>query len=274
MTGEDVGKVTAVGLDGARAFLDALARAPARVLLLDFDGTLAPFHVERDRAVPYAGVREAVHALAASGHTRVVVVSGRSLETLRPLLGVEPPPELWGTHGWERLEPGRPAALRPLQERAARALGDAERVSPLAGIPDRVERKPASVAVHVRGLPPAEAERVLAGTRAAWAPLAASSGLEVHAFDGGLELRVSGWHKGDAVRAVLEDAPPGTAAAYLGDDATDEDAFAALNELERRGRIAALPVLVRPERRPTAARLWLRPPEELLAFLERWAALT
>ena len=29
-----------------------------RLLLLDYDGTLAPFVPERDRAVPYPGVRE------------------------------------------------------------------------------------------------------------------------------------------------------------------------------------------------------------------------
>ena len=49
--------------DGSAAlerFFERLPGAPARVLLLDYDGTLAPFRVERDEAVPYAGVREAV----------------------------------------------------------------------------------------------------------------------------------------------------------------------------------------------------------------------
>jgi trehalose 6-phosphate synthase/trehalose 6-phosphate phosphatase len=32
----------------------------------------------------------------------------------------------------------------------------------------------------------------------------------------------------------------------------------------------ALAILVRPEQRPTAAEVWLRPPEELAAFLQRW----
>jgi trehalose-6-phosphatase len=56
-----------------------------------------------------------------------------------------------------------------------------------------------------------------------------------------------------------------TAAAYLGDDATDEDAFKAI-----RGR--GIGVLVRPQFRATAADFWLKPPEELLEFLERWHA--
>ena len=72
------------------------------------------------------------------------------------------------------------------------------------------------------------------------------------------------WDKGSAVRTLLAELAPGAAIAYLGDDLTDEDAFHAIGD---RG----LRVLVRPEQRPSAADIWLRPPEELLAFLGRWA---
>jgi trehalose-6-phosphatase len=53
--------------------------------------------------------------------------------------------------------------------------------------------------------------------------------------------------------------------AYLGDDLTDEDAFAAVGD---RG----LSFLVRGEARASNARYWLRPPEELLEFLDGWLA--
>ena len=52
-------------------------------------------------------------------------------------------------------------------------------------------------------------------------------------------------------------------AAYLGDDSTDEHAFEAMNG-------HGLSVLVRPRYRPTAAQLWLRPPDEVLDLLEQW----
>jgi len=55
----------------------------------------------------------------------------------------------------------------------------------------------------------------------------------------------------------------GGAAAYLGDDMTDEDAFRAIS-----GR--GLGVLVSPDLRETAADVWLIPPGELTWFLERW----
>jgi trehalose-6-phosphatase len=56
---------------------------------------------------------------------------------------------------------------------------------------------------------------------------------------------------------------PTATAAYLGDDTTDEDAFAVL-----RGR--GLTMLVRAEQRPSQAEYWLRPPQDLLAFLDAW----
>jgi trehalose-6-phosphatase len=39
-------------------FWQQLQTAPQKVLLLDYDGTLAPFHLERNKAFPYPGVRE------------------------------------------------------------------------------------------------------------------------------------------------------------------------------------------------------------------------
>ena len=72
-----------------------------------------------------------------------------------------------------------------------------------------------------------------------------------------------GRDKGDAVRTILDEIGPEVPVAYLGDDWTDERAFLALGT---RG----LSVLVRPEWRTTAAAVWIRPPEDLQKFLERW----
>ena len=41
-------------------FFDCLKKSQSRILLLDYDGTLAPFRVERDKALPYPGVAEAL----------------------------------------------------------------------------------------------------------------------------------------------------------------------------------------------------------------------
>ena len=68
---------------------------------------------------------------------------------------------------------------------------------------------------------------------------------------------------GTAVKQILSQESAARPVAYLGDDLTDEDAFAALGN---RG----YSVLVRTEVRESAARFWLRPPEELLEFLDAW----
>ena len=108
----------------------------------------------------------------------------------------------------------------------------------------------------------------MARVRELWFPFIRGGGLEIFPFDGGLELRAPGRSKGDAVSELIGGAPgaPGTPVAYLGDDGTDEDAFRVLGELDEGG----LSVLVRSAWRPTLARVWLRPPGELMEFLSRW----
>jgi trehalose-phosphatase len=128
---------------------------------------------------------------------------------------------------------------------------------------ERVERKPVGVAVHVRGLDAPQAEEILDALRGPWKRLVELHPLAIIEFDGGLELSAGMRRKGDVVQRIVRELEPPYAAAFLGDDETDEDAFRAM-----KGRGAS--ILVRPELRPTAADLWLRPPDELLGFLERW----
>jgi trehalose 6-phosphate phosphatase len=250
------------GFDLERFFAD-LGRAERRALLLDYDGTLAPFHARRDQAFPYHGVRELLGAIQRAGHTRLVVISGRALADLAPLLGLDPPPELWGSHGWERQLPGGARQLAALEPAAARGLDQALALALARGLAERCERKPTSVALHWRGLPAPAGQELRVWAQRNWAPLAGTAGLAMHGFDGGIELRAPGRDKGHAVRTILDELGEGAVVAYLGDDLTDEDAFAAV-----KGR--GLAALVRAETRPTAADIHLRPPDELLAFVRRW----
>jgi trehalose-phosphatase len=63
-----------------------------RALLLDYDGTLAPFQIDPARAEPYPGVREAIATILAAGHTRLAIVTGRAIRDLVPLLRLDPLP--------------------------------------------------------------------------------------------------------------------------------------------------------------------------------------
>jgi len=251
------------------AFFDRFAGNADRLLLLDYDGTLAPFRVNRFTSRPWAGVRELLAGIQRQGRTRMAVITGRPAGEIAPMLGLDPPLEVWGLHGAERLCPdGRreleqaPAATQAKLEELRELL----RHDSLGGL---FEDKANGVVMHWRGDSRRKAEQIEARTRALFEPLARMEGLALLEFDAGVELRV-GRNKGGAVEAILaEEAAAGfgdSPAAYLGDDLSDEAAFWAVNRVGPRG----LSVLVRRKWRETAAQAWLRPPGELLGFLERW----
>jgi trehalose-phosphatase len=180
------------------------------------------------------------------------------------LLSLQRSPEIWGAHGWERMSADGAARVQETAEDMRQALSSAEASAEgFRRVGARIECKPASVALHWRGLPAIKIAQLREQVKSAWEPFVAGGLLELIAFDGGFELRVRGTNKEHAVRTVLAESGAACVAAYFGDDITDEDAFRAI-----KGR--GLAVLVRSERRETLADLWLRPPRELIAFLRHW----
>jgi trehalose-phosphatase len=245
-----------------RLFFDRLRQARSRVLLLDYDGTLAPFTPDRSRAFPYSEIPELVSQIMRC-HTRVVLISGRAATELVFLSGIHPHPEIWGSHGIERLYPDDAYEVDAPPPEQGSGLQLAIQSLGAAGLGPRMETKPSGVAVHWRGLPPDEKAIIENKVKTVCASTVKDYGLQLLPFDGGLELRAPGKNKGDAVTAILAEAGPEPVAAYLGDDHTDENAFRAI-----KGR--GLAILIRPEPRPTMADIWLRPPEELVQFLRDW----
>jgi trehalose 6-phosphate synthase/trehalose 6-phosphate phosphatase len=253
-------------------FFGGLASAPVALLMLDYDGTLAPFTTDRLQAVPYPGVKARLEMLLALPRTRLVLISGRKAQELRDLLTLSQPIEIWGSHGREHLYLDGTYEMDALTPYEQSGLLRVQQALEQEFNADVIEVKPNSVAVHWRRAlngsgddPRAIREKM----EQLYADLPAGNShdgiLKLLAFDGGLELRAGTVNKGHAVTRIMEQFPPGTPAAFLGDDTTDEDAFAVLRE-------GALAVLVRPERRPTLARAWLRPPDDLLHFLDAWIA--
>lgn len=249
----------ASGLSSERA--RAIAAAPSRLLLLDYDGTLAPFRVERMVAIPYDGVREAVSKILARGF-HVAVISGRLAREVVELLGVYPPPEVVGCHGWERLSAEGSIARLPLSARQSEGLARAEYILANEGWRNRIEIKHGSLALHWRGASEAEQREIEFVGERAMGSLAGKE-LALKQFDGGLELRALGEDKGSAVRRILAERET-RLPVYLGDDLTDEDAFRAA------AAAGGFGCLVRNEWRETGAGEWLKPPEELLEFLNFW----
>jgi trehalose 6-phosphate phosphatase len=247
-------------------FLEDLAQSSTGTLLLDYDGTLAPFQVDRDRAFPYPGVSALLQDIMDAGRTRVVLITGRRAPDVVPLLGFVPHPEIWGAYGLQRLKPDGTCETAVVSELVEEALVAAAQWLNELGFSNLAEIKPGSVAVHWRGLEDSVATRIRGTVLLGWLPIADRARMTLQEFDGGVEIVVSGANKGDAVRELVAELDPAVPVAYLGDDQPDEEAFSVL---KNRG----LCVLVRPEWRETAADVWLRPPQELVRFLFQWLAV-
>jgi trehalose 6-phosphate phosphatase len=244
-------------------FLEGLPRAGARALLLDYDGTLAPFTLDPASALPYPGVADALRRIQQETDTRLVIVTGRHASDIPRLMGWSGI-EIWGCHGLERIKADGSSNITRIDARLLSAIETAHELIAWEGLSELEERKTASVAVHWRGREDLS-EEIMRKMRHVWSMLPDRSALRFAPFDGGIEIRVAKIDKGDVVRTIFRELGADVAMAYLGDDVTDEDAFGALM---RRG----LSILIRDEVRPTLADAWIQPPQGLLAFLRSWTS--
>lgn len=197
------------------------------LVALDFDGTLAPLVDRPEDARATDRGRTAMERLVALPDTRVAIVSGRALASLGE---VASPPEgtlLSGSHGVElQLDAGvvhidlldvERAALAQLTDLVERIAADA---------PDAwVEHKPAGVALHTRRLAPNAGVALQQAAREQ--VLAALPGLTVRSGKSVIEFAVRSSDKGESLTRLRQHVGA-SAVVYLGDDVTDEDAFAAL----------------------------------------------
>ncbi|MYM20656.1 trehalose-phosphatase [Brevibacterium sp. 5221] len=224
--------------------LRALAHAPSLLIALDFDGVLAPLQDDPATSAPLPESARAVRRLAALPGTFVGYISGRPLEVLRELSQAPAPAVFVGSHGAEEdfsalgaADPGTadrgagPDTADPLApdagERRTLARLDAAFADISGDVDDDgfwMESKPLGRAFHTRDARPGAARAV--GERLDEVAAAVPEARVVRGKDV-YEFTTRHVTKGDGLRAML--ARTGAAAAlYVGDDVTDEDAFAVL----------------------------------------------
>jgi trehalose-phosphatase len=204
-------------LEGARVYL-----------LLDYDGTLAPISPTPETAVLPAAAKAALERLALDERRRVAVVSGRSLQDVRAMTGIDGIAYV-GNHGREIMLPcGRPDdGLEAARESAPDDLKRALRESLVGFRGVRFEDKGISFAVHYRLVEDAQAPELLRE----FDKIVRDYGhIEVRTGKMVREVRPRGpWNKGTAVRRLLDleraDYEGPMIPLYIGDDETDEDAF-------------------------------------------------
>lgn len=217
--------------DHLPAILERVESAEALLLLLDFDGTLAPIAPTPEEAALPANTREILEELAAINDVDIAVITGRSITDARGKLGV-PGLIYAGNHGLEIRGPGgldyvqpEAGAMRPELHSVTVALAAA-----LAGVDGvLVEDKDLTASVHYRLVSEADRDLVIRAVEQAVqrhdGRLRLTRGRKV------LEIRpLVEWNKGAAAAWLRDRMNPQALPVCIGDDTTDEDAFRLLPE--------------------------------------------
>ncbi|MHB8868672.1 MAG: trehalose-phosphatase [Thermoleophilia bacterium] len=195
-------------------------------LFFDVDGVLAPIVARPEQARVPASVRRALGDLV--GRYRLVaLVSGRALDDAARMVDLDGVVVV-GDHGRE-LRDGRGVTHRIVSEERCVLEGVAAELiadETLARAGVRVELKPASIALHVRGA----SDEAAALAAAAAAATVAGPELVLHRGRAVVDLKLPGVDKGTAVTGLVEEYGL-EAALYVGDDRTDVDAMRALRLL-------------------------------------------
>lgn len=210
------------------ALESALAESAGLLVCLDFDGTLTPIaETPTEPRITEANFH-AIRTLSADPRARVAIISGRAIADLQPRVGI---PDLVyaGNHGLEFARPGGTdihpdaAKLEPAIQRVCSALN-----GQLAAVPGViVENKGLTLTVHYRQVPEHRQSAVRRVVDAVTEP--ESDQLRVVPGKASIEIRPAvDWDKGDTVAALMAELPANWRTLYIGDDTTDEDAFAVL----------------------------------------------
>lgn len=232
------------------------------LLFLDYDGTLTPITPSPERAKLSASTRSLLRKLSCHSRMTVVLISGRALDELRRLVGLRKPIYV-GNHGLEVWREGRRTGfIAPTSFREAVTSSRSRLAGLVTDIPGVIlEDKGLSLSLHYRKVPQNQVAHLKAVFRREVLPLIHSAGLTVLHGKKVFEVRPGhNWTKGHIVLwLVKQTRRRSLLPIYIGDDRTDEDAFAAL----RGGitiRVGAL--------RRSKAHYYVRDIKEVLVFLQ------
>lgn len=200
------------------------------LLLFDFDGTLSPIVRHPTLARLPTKSRDRLGRLARMANTYVGIVSGRALKDLQRLVSL--PNLLYvGNHGLEVANRGwsfthpiaesRRALLRRLIPKLRKALASIRGAW--------VEDKGLSLSLHYRSVSTQSREKFFRVVEECLFPARRQGPLRVRKGKCVIEVCPDPrWNKGTAIQWLRKVMPKDARVLYIGDDATDEDAFRVL----------------------------------------------
>ncbi len=228
------------------------------MLFLDLDGTLISLGNRLEQVKLGLPISTTLRRLASHRDMTLYIISGRPLADLKeivPVAGVR----LLGVHGWDRGKRHFMTAEKKILQNAKRLLKQQLPRSPGLWLQD----KDLGLALHFRGA----TAKVMQTSRRVIMRVLDSLKPQVCLLEGKgiwelLPRQIKG--KGPAVRGLLAKSANRVLPIFVGDDTTDESAFAVVR--------GGLSIHVG-RKRKTKARFRLRNPEEVGQFLERLESL-
>ena len=201
---------------------------PAWAWFLDVDGTLAELAPSPALARVDEEMRACVDRLRVASGGAVALVSGRPIAGVDAMLGASDL-VVAGLHGLERRDADGVLWRTPID--ADSLQGARDRIATIVATHPALllEDKQTTIALHYRAAPSLAsfAHRAMREARQV-----AGDGFTLQRGKYVVELKPTGQDKGTAVATILRERPfRGRVPVYLGDDATDEHAFAVVNAL-------------------------------------------
>lgn len=209
--------------DELRLALDEFCARDRVLIASDYDGCIAPIQPRPDMAFPNPASLSALVDCSALPGTLTAMVSGRARADLIKMSGAASPIVVVGSHGAEFESGFDEPPTDQQQALLTRIVGEFRSIAArFEGT--GVETKPASTTLHVRN---ASSDDAAAALELAEAGPARWPGVHATAGKAVIELAVIETSKGVALDR-LRDSFGAAAVLYLGDDVTDEKAFAHL----------------------------------------------
>jgi len=231
------------------------------VVFFDYDGTLTPIVPHPKDAILSEAMKNTLIKL--SNQCTLAVISGRGLNDIKSLVGIKGI-HYAGSHGYEIEGPSIKMEYEPALEFVAifDAL-DKELIKQLESVEGVfIERKKFSIALHYRNVSQKEVhlvEKAVDEALKKHPKLRKTYGKKVYELQPDLD-----WNKGEALEWIIDALhieKQGSKIFFLGDDITDEDAFASI-------KTYGIGILVEADERDTGAQYKLDNVAQTFRFLE------
>jgi len=251
--------------------LEHIQKAEHVLLLIDFDGTLAPIVEKPELAELPKKTRALIHELAARSNFIIGIISGRALEDLKKKVKIDQVIYA-GNHGFEIEGPDmrymNPVIdeLKPLFRIIKQILSS--KLGLIKGI--LIEDKGITISIHYRGVDAGKTAEVKKLIESTISGIASRGLIEVTSGKKVYEIKPAvDWDKGKAIRLLMKKfgkggRNSGLIPIYLGDDIADEDAF---NIIKRYGR--GITVHIGEPYSDSTAQYFLKSPDEVFCFLAK-----